>query len=85
MASPTVNENRRRDSLSLTIIGAFFALFSLLVLAGTFWEHRVRGIVVNIASGLTLLAVGAGMIAYGYWLRRTSSPAPGDGDETHDE
>jgi len=70
MSPEPIRDDRRRDSLSLIIIGTFFAFFSLLVLAGTFWEHRPRAVVVNIAAGCVLLLIGCGMVAFGCRLRR---------------
>lgn len=82
MSERMTDDNRRRDSVSLLIIGTFFALFSVLVLIGTFWEHRTRAIIVNIASGLALMLVGIGMALYGYWLRRAGGLDKGKGHES---
>ncbi len=70
MAPGPQQSNRQLDSISLIIIGAFFTFFSVLVLLGTFWEHRPHAMVVNLAAGFTLMAVGCGMAGYGYRLRR---------------
>lgn len=78
---PNDNQHdRQRDSVSLIIIGTFFALFSLLVLVGTFWEHRVRAIIVNIAAGLVLFLIGAGMAGFGWWMKRTNKTSSSETD-----
>jgi uncharacterized membrane protein len=61
--------NRRRDSVSLRIIGIFFACFSLLVMLGTLWEDRPKAMIVNMVAGGVLLLIGCGMAAYGYRIR----------------
>jgi len=54
--------NSSRDATSLKILGTFFVILGLLVLVGIFWTlGDRRAIVVNAASGLTLLAVGGVM------------------------
>ena len=64
--APKPPDHRQRDAMSLIVIGAFFAVFAQLVLMGTFWESRSHAIVVNIASGAALLAVGVGMLVAGW-------------------
>ncbi len=66
----SANDHRQRDSVTMKVIGSFFAFFAVLVLLGTFWEHRAHAVVVNIVAGLVLFAIGAGMTIYGYFLTR---------------
>ncbi len=54
-----------RDAASLKILGFFFTVLGLLVLVGTLWSlDNTRAIIVNVASGATLVAVGLGMTAF---------------------
>ena len=62
-------QHRERDAASLTIIGGFFAILSVFVLIGTFFEDSYEGRVVNVAAGLILLLVGLGMLAFGRRLK----------------
>jgi len=70
MGPPSQQDHSQRDSVALRVIGSFFAFFAILVLLGTFWEHRAHAIVVNIVAGLVLLLIGVGMAVYGYYLGR---------------
>ncbi len=62
-------QHRERDAASLTIIGGFFAVLSVFVLIGTFFEDRIHAQVVNVAAGLILLLIGVGMLAFGRRLK----------------
>lgn len=71
MTDPTRADFRRRDAATLTIIGAFFMLLSLLIFAAVFWEDiGTTGMYVNVGAGLALLSIGIGMIYFGRRLRR---------------
>jgi predicted phage tail protein len=53
----------QRDAASLRMLGFFFAILGTLVLIGTFWSlDNARAIIVNVASGGMLVAVGVGML-----------------------
>ncbi len=69
MSENNNEQHRERDAASLTIIGGFFAVLSVFVLIGTFFEDRIHAQVVNVAAGLILLLVGVGMIAFGRRLK----------------
>ena len=59
-----------RDADSLKILGFFFVALGLLVLVGTLWTlENFRAMVVNLASGFVLTAVGAVMLAVSRRLR----------------
>ena len=59
MEESTVN----RDASSLKIIGGFFVLLGMLVMAATAWTlDNVRAMVVNLSSGIFLAGVGAMML-----------------------
>ncbi|MCA9232243.1 MAG: hypothetical protein KDA57_16465 [Planctomycetales bacterium] len=61
-------DHTERDCASLSILGYFFAILGVLVLAGTFWSlDNYRAVVVNLISGASLTFVGLGMI---YYVRR---------------
>lgn len=63
--------HRRRDAEALTIIGAFFAVLSVMVLIGVVLHHEVRaGLIVGLIAGVLLLAAGIGAIRIGMRLRR---------------
>lgn len=62
-------QHRERDAASFTIIGGFFAVLSVFVLIGTFFEDRGHGQIVNVAAGLILLIVGIVMLGLGRRLR----------------
>ena len=66
-------DHRARDAAALRIIGGFFALFSVLVFLGSFWESwslRPHAIVVNVLAAFILFGVGIGMFLIGTGLRR---------------
>lgn len=71
-------ESRRRDALSLLLVGGFFALLAVLVLIGTWWTlEKPRAAAVNVVSGLVLLAIGLGMVGAGVHLRGPRGKRPG--------
>ncbi len=52
-----------RDASSLRIIGRFFVLLGILVMAATAWTlGNVRAMVVNMFSGVVLTGIGAMML-----------------------
>lgn len=65
-------EHRQRDATSLLILGTFFTILALLLMAGVAWTwDDSRAVLVNLACGCALLAVGLGML---YAARRFSQP-----------
>ena len=76
---------RRRDALSLTMIGTFFVLIAALVLAGQFFgESTSAARIVNLVAGATLLLASLGMLAMAARMRfagresRTGDTSPGE-------
>lgn len=53
---------RERDSRTDFLLGGFFLLLGLAVLAGVFFAELVIDRVINAAAGLLLLAVGGGFL-----------------------
>ncbi|MEM9657897.1 MAG: hypothetical protein AAF961_06000 [Planctomycetota bacterium] len=77
MSKKNANDSSR-DAMSLRMLGSFFLLLGVLVLIGTLWSlDNLRGVVVSVASGLTLTGVGAGMQLWSRALRRDAG-APHD-------
>ncbi len=77
MNESTQDLHRRRDAASMKLLGTFFTVLATLVLIGTLWTlDRPRAMTVNLVAGLTLLAVGIGMIWGG--RRRSASLPPED-------
>ena len=67
----------RRDVDTLRALGLFMTLFSLAVLAGSFWPMSVGARVVNTVAGLILLGCGVGFLA---WARSTLKRMEGEKD-----
>ena len=63
---------RQRDTLTLFLLGAFFAGFGLLVLLGQLWEQSTEGRWINAGAGVTLLLVAAACLALAVRMRRSS-------------
>ena len=60
-----------RDAVTLKILGIFFVVIGVLVLLGTFWAlGNFKAVVVNLASGVILSAVGALMVVIAQRLKR---------------
>ena len=61
-----------RDALTGVILGVFFILMSLPVLAGTFFAEKAIDRGINIVSGLIILVIGAAFLARGTYIHRKS-------------
>jgi len=70
VSEPNHEQHRDRDVASLMIIGGFFAILSVFVLIGTFFEDRGHGQIVNVGAGLILLLVGVVMMGFGQRLKK---------------
>ena len=55
----------RRDAESQTMLGIFVTVLSVPVMIGTFWAESLRQIVVNLAAGVILMAIGIAVVAWG--------------------
>jgi len=65
------NSFRERDIMTLRVMGSFFSIMGSLVLIATYKTiGNTPAMVVNICSGLALLAVGLGMIQVSRRMRR---------------
>jgi len=54
-----------RDAATLKILGFFFAVLGALVLVATYWTlGNIRAVIVNVASGTTLVVIGLGLMAF---------------------
>jgi predicted phage tail protein len=59
-----------RDAASLKILGFFFSVLGALVLVATYWTLGNKpAVIVNVASGTTLVVIGLGMMVF---VRRKS-------------
>ena len=59
-------EERRREALSLVMLGVFFVVLAVLVLIGSWWAvGRTHALVVNLGAGGVLLLIGLAMWALG--------------------
>ncbi len=64
--------HRQRDGATLRLLGGFFSILAVLVLIGTLWAlDRPHAMIVNLAAGMVLLAVGGGMFWSGSRARRS--------------
>ncbi len=64
-----------RDGITLRILGSFFLVLGLLVLAGIFWHPTdVRAVLVSAASGIVLGGIGGVMVFVGRKVDRTTAP-----------
>ena len=61
-----------RDALTGVILGVFFILMSLPVLAGTFFAEKAIDRGINIVSGSIILIIGAAFLARGTYIHRKS-------------
>mgnify|MGYP001212808827 CR=1 FL=1 len=71
--SPTTTKGSfvQRDSDSLRVLGFFFLVLGCMVLIGTFWTMgNLRGLIVNLGSGLILTSVGGVMLRIARRLAR---------------
>ena len=84
------DDHSDRDAASLRVLALFFVILGALVLVGTLWEgDNLRAIVVNVGSGVVLIAVGVGMFAIAKRISgrkgeqsHAHQPASADQDET---
>lgn len=80
---------RGRDVMSLTLIGVFFLLVAVLVLAGQFFgQSSVAARIVNFVAGMTLLTTAAVMIAVARRIRaggRSANPPSTPSDKLSDQ
>ena len=72
MSDPSPNSLDARDASSAVIIGAFFVLMSLPVLAGVFYAVLPIDRGINFVSGLIILLIGIGFILRGRFIHRKS-------------
>ncbi len=61
----TENQHSRRDGESLIMLGGFITLLAIPVLIGTAFAERQHAMIVNVASGLVLGAIGVAFIVQG--------------------
>lgn len=61
-----------RDASSAVIIGAFFVLMSLPVIAGVFYATETIDRTINFVAGLIIFLVGVGFILRGRAIHRKS-------------
>ncbi|GEM_PF-4542875 len=61
-----------RDAVTQVILGGFFVVISLPVLAGYFFETRAVDRIILIISGLTILLIGVAFIERGRRIHRRS-------------
>lgn len=62
---------QQRDADTLKVLGFFFSILGALVLVGTFWAiGKTAAILVSLASGGILLAIGLGMWRYASRLKQ---------------
>jgi putative Mn2+ efflux pump MntP len=55
---------RSRDAASFMVMGGFFAVLAVLVLAGTFWADDFSfPVVLNVIAGVLLLLIGLSLVA----------------------
>lgn len=61
---------QQRDADTLKVLGIFFSIMGALVLLGTFWAiGKMAAVVVSLASGGVLLAIGLGLWRYANRIR----------------
>ncbi len=70
MPEEPTNSLESRDASTAFILGGFFLLFSLPVLAGTFYSELSIDRIINVCAGLIIMAVGMGFVLRGNVLRR---------------
>lgn len=70
MAGETTKSLESRDASTAFILGGFFLLLSLPVLAGTFYAEKSIDRIINVCSGLIIMAFGIGFVLRGNVLRR---------------
>lgn len=81
MSESDAGQYRQRDAASMLILGGFFSLLATLVLIGSFWATgRTHALIVNLAAGGLMLAVGLTMMWIGRRLQ-TKSPPPSNQDQ----
>ncbi len=71
MIEPGGNEaHPHRDAETLMMLGGFMAILAVPVLFGTFFDESSRAIIVNVAAGTLLLAIGVGFFLRGRAKRK---------------
>ncbi len=67
---------KSRDTLrggeTMIAIGLFMVVMAVPVLFGTIYAENFRAQVVNVVSGLVILAIGAGYVLRGWIVRKRS-------------
>ncbi len=73
------SNNRQRDIATFRVLGIFFAIMGALVLLAVYETiGNTPAMVVNLVSGLTLGAVGLGMIRVSSRMSRRDGDGPAD-------
>jgi uncharacterized integral membrane protein len=70
------SEHQQRDAESFIIIGSFFVILAIIVLIGTIWSETVPAAVINVSSGVILLAIGLGGVFWGLHIKRKRFRTP---------
>jgi hypothetical protein len=72
------DERQQREYTPFFLLGGFFVVMGALVLIGTLWTFgRAHAMIVNFVAGLTLTAIGCGMLTFGLHLRRRATKETG--------
>ena len=65
------------------VMGGFFAVLAVLVLAGTFWADDFSfPVILNVIAGVLLLLIGLSLVAFS--RRASKGPAESDADSPPD-
>jgi hypothetical protein len=76
LQSATAEESRERDARGAAILGWFHLALALPVLVGTVYAELTIDRVLNVASGVVLTLVGAGLLWGARRLARLPRKAP---------
>jgi drug/metabolite transporter (DMT)-like permease len=70
MTDQPPTDHRSRDSITVTLLGAFITVLSVCVLIGTFFAQRPHAMAINAAAGVALLVFGVAFILWGRRMKR---------------
>ena len=73
------NNHQKRDAETNVALGAFIAMLSVAVLAGTYFARTSHAQIVNAIAGFVLLLVGIGFLVTG--IRAYGKPESSGSDE----
>ncbi len=64
------NDHTARDLDTLTVIGAFLAIFGIALLVAVFYTETSHGKIVNLFSGGLIFLIGLAGVIKGRWRRK---------------